>query len=123
MKTAVRWALAVVAGLALAFVLVVAVELFSAVVYPVPPECTTMEQMCEHIARYPDWILAVVVLAWSATTYASAWVAARVGNRWAGSAVALVLTLAIVSNLSMLPYAMWFKVVMLGCFAVACCLE
>jgi hypothetical protein len=106
--------------LALAFVLVVAVELASAVVHPLPPECTTMEEMCEHIAQYPDWVLAVVVLAWGATAYASTWVATRIGNRGAGIAVALILTLAIVSNISMLPYAMWFKVVMLSSFAVAC---
>jgi hypothetical protein len=30
------------------------------------------------------------------------------------------LTIAIVFNVSMLPYAIWFKVVMLSCFPVAC---
>jgi hypothetical protein len=121
MKTTIRTVLAVAAGLALAFALVVAVEALSAVVHPVPPGTETMEQMCEHVARYPDWVLAVVVLAWGAATFASVWVAARIGNPAAGIAVALVLTLAIVWNIAMLPYALWFKVVMLGCFAAACC--
>jgi len=118
MKTALRTILAVVAGMALAFVLVIAVELFSAVVHPVPPGFTgTLD---EHVARYPHWVLGVVVLAWSATTFVSTWVATRIGNRLAGIAVILILTFAIVFNVSKLPYAMWFKVVMLSCFPVVC---
>jgi hypothetical protein len=123
MKTALRTLLAVVAGLALAFVLVIAVEAFSAVVHPVPPDFKgDMEEMCAHVARYPHWVLGVAVLAWSATTFASTWVATRIGNRFAGIAVALVLTLAIVFNVTKLPYALWFKIVMLTCFPVACLL-
>jgi hypothetical protein len=123
MKTALRTLLGVVTGMALALVLVIAVEVFSAVVHPVPPGFTdTMDEMCQHVARYPHWVLGVVVVAWSATTFVSTWVATRIGNRLAGIAVILVLTLAIVFNVSKLPYAMWFKVVMLSCFAVACCL-
>jgi hypothetical protein len=121
MKTALRTLLAVVAGVALALVLVIAVELFSAVVHPAPPGFTgTMDEMFEHVARYPHWVLGVVVLAWSATTFVSTWVAARIGNRLAAIAVILILTFAIVFNIAKLPYAMWFKVVMLSCFAVAC---
>ena len=121
MKTALRAILALVAGMALALVLVIAVEFFSAVVHPLPPGFTgTMDEMCQHVARYPHWVLGVVVLAWSATAFVSTWVATRIGNRLAGIAVILILTLAIVSNVSMLPYAMWFKVVMLSCFPVAC---
>jgi hypothetical protein len=74
MKTALRTVLGVVAGVALAFVLVIAVELFSAVVHPLPPGFAgTMDEMCLHVARYPDWVLGVVVLAWSATTFVSTW--------------------------------------------------
>jgi hypothetical protein len=121
MKTALRTILAVVAGMALALVLVIAVEAFSAVVHPVPPGFTgTMDEMCQHVARYPDWVLGVVVVAYSATALASTWVARRIGGRVGGIAVILILTLAIVFNLTKLPYAMWFKVVMLICFAVAC---
>jgi hypothetical protein len=107
--------------MALAIVLVIAVELFSAVVHPVPPGFTgTPDEMAQHVARIPDWVLGVAVLAWSATAFASTWVATRIGNRWAGIAVILMLTLAIVFNVSKLPYPTWFKVVMLSCFPVAC---
>ena len=121
MKTALRTVLAVVAGMALALVLVNAVELFSAVVHPFPPGFKyTMDETCQHVARYPDWVLGVVVMAWSATAFVSTWVATRIGNRVAGVVVILILTLAIVFNIVKLPYAMWFKVVMLTSFAVAC---
>jgi hypothetical protein len=120
MKTVLRWILGVVAGLALAFVLVVGVELFSAVVHPVPADFTgTMEEICEHVAQYPDWILGVAVIAWSAITFASVWVATRIGYRTGGLLVAFMLAAAIVMNISMLPYALWFEVVMLSCFVVA----
>ena len=121
MITALRTLLGVVAGMALAFALLIATESFSAVVHPFPKEFTgTMDEMCQHVARYPHWFLGVAVVAWSATAFASTWVAARIGNRWAGIALILLLTFAIVFNLSMLPYAIWFKVVMLPCFALAC---
>jgi hypothetical protein len=121
MKSVLRAVLAVVAGVALALVLVIGVEMFSAVVHPVPEGFTgTMDEMCQHVARYPDWVLGIVVLAWSAIAFVSTWVATRIGNRWAGLAVTLILTLGIVFNIAKLPYAMWFKVVMLICFAVAC---
>lgn len=121
MKTALRTLLGVTAGMALAFVLVIAVELFSAVVHPLPPGFTgTMDEMCQHVARYPHWVLGIVVPVWSATAFVSTWVATRIGGRMAGIAVSLILTIAIVFNISMLPYAMWFKVVMLSCFSVAC---
>ncbi len=108
-------------GLALALVLVIVVELFSTVVHPFPPDFNnTMDEMCQHVARYPHWVLGGVVLAWSATTFVSTWVATRIGNRLAGLIVTLILTLAIVFNVTKLPYPVWFKVVMLSCFAVAC---
>lgn len=118
-KTALRASLAVVAGLAL--VLMIAVELFSAVVHPLPPEFNgSMDEMCQHAARYPDWVLGVVVLAWSAIGLVSAWVAKRIAHRWAGIIVSLILMAALAFNVLMLPYAMWFKVAMLSCFPVEC---
>ena len=120
MKFAGRTLLAVVAGMALALALVVAVELFSSVVHPIPADFNG--NMGEHVRRYPHWVLGVVVLAWGATSTAATWVASRVGNRLAGSVVALLLAWALVFNLTMLPYTMWFKVVMFSVFPVACLL-
>jgi hypothetical protein len=111
MATVLRAAGAIVAGILVAFVLVVAVELFSAVVHPLPPEFAgTMEEMCQHVERYPHWVLAVVVLAWAGAAMASTWIAGRLGNRGCALFIGLLLLTGLVFNISMLPYPVWFKV-------------
>ena len=40
----------------------------------------TTEEMCLHVKRYPDWVLAVVVVAWGTTALVSTWIAQRIGN-------------------------------------------
>jgi hypothetical protein len=57
---------------------------------------------------------------WSGIAFAGTWLATRIGNRWAGITVALLLAVAIVFNVTKLPYTLWFKVVMLTCFPIAC---
>ena len=120
MKVVLRTLFAVVAGMAVALALVVAVEGFSAIVYPIPADLT--DDIPEHVRRYPDWILAVVVPAWGATATAATWAASRLGGQVAGGIVALLLAWALVFNLTQLPYTMWFKVVMFVAFPVACLL-
>ena len=124
MRDGLRTVLAVVAGMALAFVLVVAVEMFSAVVHPFPPglDPNAPGSIPEHVRRYPGWILAVCGLMWGATAAAATWVASRIGGRLAGAVVTLLLAAALAFNLSMLPYVMWFKIVMPAAFFVACLL-
>jgi hypothetical protein len=106
--------------MALALALVVAVELFSSVVHPFPPDFNG--NIGEHVRRYPHWVLGVVVLAWGATSTAATWVASRVGGRLAGIVVALLLAWALIFNLTMLPYATWFKTAMFSAFPIACLL-
>lgn len=113
MSAALRVIGAIVAGMVVALVLVVAVEMFSAVVHPLPPEFgNTQEEMCAHVERYPAWVLAVAVPMWAFTAFAGAWVAGRLGNRFSGVFVALLIFAALALNLSMLPYPWWFKI---GC--------
>ncbi len=112
MKASLLIPAAVVSGLFVAFVLVVAMELFSAVVHPVPEDFGgTMEEMCLHVQRYPHWVLAVAVLAWSATALVSTWIAQRIGNSYSSVIVGVVLLAALVFNISQLPYPLWFKIV------------
>jgi MFS family permease len=123
MAAVIRAFLSMLAGMTLAGGLVIAVEAFGAIVHPTPPGFTgTRDEMCEHVARYPHWVLAVVVAAWSATAFASTWVATRLGRRIPGVVVGLVLILALAFNVSMLPYALWFKVAVLACVPIACLL-
>jgi hypothetical protein len=112
MKAALRTLAAVFIGLLVAFVLVVAVELFGSVVHPLPEGFGgTMEEMCLHVERFPQWVLAVVVPAWGVTALISAWIAQRIGNPSSALIVGLFLLAALVFNLSKLPYPMWFKIV------------
>ena len=100
-----------VAGVAVAMALLIAVELYSSVVHPFPADYKgTKEEIVAHVARYPQWVLATAVPMWAFTAYASTWVARRVGGRVVAIVVGLLLTIALLCNLSMLPYPIWFKV-------------
>jgi len=96
------------------------VEFFSSVVHPFPADFDG--NIPAHVRRYPDWVLAVVVLMWGAAAAAATWVASRIGGRLAGALVTLLLASALAFNLSMLPYVMWFKAAMPAAFFVACLL-
>ena len=92
----------------------VVVELFNPVVHPFPPDFGgTMEEMCQHVARYPNWVLALVVPAWGLAAFVSTWTANKIGNRGSAIVVGLLLVTALVSNIRMLPYPVWFKVICL----------
>jgi hypothetical protein len=109
-----------VAGMASAFALVVAIELFSSVVHPVPEGFGgTKDEMCEHVARYPHWVLALVVPAWGVTAYFSTWVAKQIGGRGAALLVGALLVAAVVFNVSTLPYPIWFRVASLAAIPTA----
>jgi hypothetical protein len=102
---------AIIVGMIVALVFVVAVELFSAVVHPVPPGFKgTTEQMCLHVERYPTWVLALVVPAWAGAAFAGTWISGRIGNRMCAICVGLLLIAAVVFNVSKLPYPNWFKI-------------
>lgn len=110
MKAALRTLAAVLAGLLVSFLLVVMVELFSAVVHPLPADFGgTTEEMCRHVARYPHWVLAVVVPAWTVAAFVGTWTAERIGKRYSAVIVGLLLLAALLFNISMLPYPIWFK--------------
>jgi uncharacterized membrane protein len=119
-KYAGRTLLAVLAGMALAFVLVVGVEFFSSIVHPLPPDFNG--NMPEHVRRYQHWVLAIVVLAWGATSGVATWTASKLSDRLAGIVVGFLLEWALVFNLTKLPYVTWFKIAMFVAFPIACLL-
>jgi hypothetical protein len=67
--------------------------------------------MCRHVERYPHWVLALVVAAWAVTAFVGSWTAKRIENLSSFAIVSLLLLAALVFNISMLPYPMWFKIV------------
>ena len=108
-----RVLLGITAGVLTIFFLVMAVEIFSAVVHPLPDDFDkSPEAMCQHVAHYPDWVLGTVVLLWGSTAFSGVWLAQKAGSYWASTVVAVLLLAALGFNLSMLPYTLWFKVVM-----------
>ena len=98
-------------GMIVAIALMIGVELFSSVVHPVPTDFGgTMAAMCEHVAQYPQWVLAVVTSVWPMAAFASTWTANRIGGRAAGLSIGLMLTVGLLFNITKLPYVVWFKI-------------
>ena len=60
---------------------------------------------------YPQWVLAVVVPAWAVAAFVGTWTAGRIGSLFSSATVGLLLLAALVFNISMLPYPIWFKTV------------
>jgi len=109
--TAFRVVAGFAAGIVVALAMFIAVELFSAVAYPTPTDFDgSMEQMCEHVAHYPNWVLAVVVPLWGFTALLSIGTARRIGGRIAASLVGVLLIAGVIGNVSLLPYPLWFKI-------------
>ncbi len=109
--TVLRTAGAIAAGIAITMVLVVAVEFFSSIVHPFPEDFDgSLEEMAEHVERYPHWVLAVVVVAWGFTALAATWTAGRLGNRGSAAFIGVLLLAAVVFNIAQLPYPLWFTI-------------
>jgi hypothetical protein len=77
-----------------------------------------MEEMCLHVERYPQWVLALVVPIWGGIAFVSTWISGRLGNRFCALFIGLLLLAAVIFNLSELPYPIWFKI--LNLLAIPC---
>src|SRR5262249_5570170 len=100
MATTLRLIGAVIAGMVVAIILVVAVEAFGEAVHPFPKGVEPTEAaICAHVERFPQWALAVAVALWAVTALASTWVAGRIGNRYCAWFVGLLLIAGLALNL------------------------
>ena len=114
MITVLRTAGAIVAGIVVVGVLVVAVEVFSGIVHPFPDDFDgSIAQLRAHVARYPDWVLAVAAVGWGFAALAGTWTAGRLGNRASAAILGLLLVAAVILNIAQLPYPLWFRIVIL----------
>ena len=115
-----RTVLATLAGFVASFALVIGVEIFSNIVHPLPSEFShDPEAVCRHVAKYPTWVLAVVVGAWGLTATIGTWISQKLGNVYSASALGLLLVAGVGLNISMLPYPIWFKVVIMIVMPIA----
>lgn len=106
----VKFLLAILAAMVTSFLGLIAVEVMSAFAHPFPEGFSgTKEEMCEHVANYPHWFLAVVVILWSGVSALATWVAKRMGGKHAAMVMALLLGLGVVTNILQLPYPLWFE--------------
>ena len=114
---------AVVAGLVLAMVLVVAVEVLTNALHPLPAGVApTHEEICNHVAKFPSWVLTVGTVLWASTVFVSSWLATRLGtgrHPAHGILIGMLLFAAAAFNMSMLPYPFWFEVVTLASLVLA----
>ena len=107
----------VVAGLVLWIAFFIAGEVFSEVVYPFPKGVEQNHvEVCKHVARYPTWVLATGAAIWAGGVLASTWLATRLGTARHpahGAVVGAILFALAGMNIAMLPYALWFPIVIL----------
>jgi len=102
----------IAAGIAVTFILVIAVEFFGSIVHPFPDDFDkeSFEELCQHVANYPAWVLALVVPVWSLTAFIGTWIAGRLGNRASAAILGFLLLTMVILNIAMLPYPIWFKI-------------
>lgn len=106
-----RYPGAVVAGFFVTGLLAAGVELLGMIIHPFPEDFGgTPEEVVRHVEVYPAWGLAVAVVLWGVAAFAGAWTAGRLGGRWCVLLLGLLLLAAVILNISMLPYPVWFMV-------------
>ena len=110
----------IIASFALAFVLVVGVEMLSNLLHPPPADFKgTKEEICDLVMRYPDWILGLVVILWSGIGMLATWLAKKIGGQVSGMVIAIILLALVATNVIGLPYTTWFKIAMPTAFVLA----
>lgn len=104
--------MAIAAGIIVVVAGLAAVEMFGAIVHPFPAnfDASSQKQMMDYVASYPPWILAVVVSVWGLIAWLGTWVTKRIGGAVPALVIGILLLAAVISNVFMLPYLLWFKV-------------
>ena len=114
-RSVLRSVAAIAVSLVVAMALIIAVEVVTLLFHPFPPDVDTNDHdvICAHVAKFPHWVLAIGVVGWGVTTFVSSWVATRLGSGRHpahGIAIGSLLFLAVVANMWMLPYPVWFEI-------------
>lgn len=111
--TIVRRILAVIVGLAVAFLLVAGAEGIAHKIYPPPPgtNMQDMNQVKAFVATLPLSALLVVLAGWLIATFVSTWLAAKIAqNPIPGYIVGALLLCAGIANAFMIPQPVWFSI-------------
>lgn len=109
-----RTVLGVLAGLLAMFVVITAVELLGARLYPPPAGLDLQDPaaLATMVAQMPLGALAFVVLAWALGALAGGWVAARIGRphpRIAAAIVGLAVVAGVLTMIVSIPHPLWMS--------------
>lgn len=109
----VRRILAVVAGLAVAVVIIMLVQKLGHTLYPPPADLDPADQefMREYVANLPWGPLAFVIGSYVLSTLAGGWLAATIAGEHSlvfAGIVAVAVLAGILSTVSMIPHPPWF---------------
>lgn len=102
-------------ALVVAIILLAGIEGVSAIVHPFPPDFGgTRDEVAQHVANYPTWVLVSLgSVGWGITIFVASWMTTRLGTRRHpahGAGLGLLLFAGAIFNMAMLPYPLWYWV-------------
>lgn len=111
----VRRILAVVAGLAVAVILIMLIQKLGHNLYPPPPDLDPADQefMREYVASLPWGPLAFVIASYVVASLVGGWLAAMIAGEWSlaySGIVAVAVLAGVISTVTMIPHPVWFTV-------------
>jgi hypothetical protein len=106
---------AVLAGIMVAMILMIALEMLSSHLFPLPPgvDLHDHESIRQHIDSLPMGAFAIVLVAWAVGSFAGSWVAARLAGRARlihGLVIGVFFLAASVMNMLMIPHPLWMEI-------------
>lgn len=108
-----RTILGIVAGVVLAFVVLIGLEMAGHAAMPPPAglDPADPEDLKQMVASASATAKAWVVFAWFAAVVAGGWVARRLSRKgWAGWVIAGLIVLGGVANIMMIPHPLWMQI-------------
>lgn len=108
-----RTILGILAGVVVAFVVLMGLEMAGHAAMPPPAglDPADPEDLKEMVAAASTAAKAWVVFAWFAAVVAGGWVARRLSRKgWAGWVIAGLIVLGGVANLVMIPHPLWMQI-------------
>lgn len=108
-----RTILGIVAGVLVAFVVLMGLEMAGHAVMPPPPglDPTDPEDVKQMVASASMAAKAWVVFGWFGAVVAGGWVARRLSRKgWAGWVIAGLIVLGGVANIMMIPHPLWMQI-------------
>ncbi len=120
----IRTVFAVILSVVVAFGLVAAIESVSSILHPWPEDFAgTAEEIARQVETYPAWVLVLLGgIGYGATMLICTFIATRISldrNPRHGYGVGLFLFAMVILNLTVLPYPIWYWVLMFTALPLA----